>query len=369
MIDVVMEKEYFGIHSHHEKYSVFDAEHNNNSSNNNNNGENLPYFHPEYASSTRAQLNHTLNRLRGPRIGYCRGEYDRVVFVPMQFNVWLTGLVRWCDGLDLRMRKPCESMSSSSPSSSPSVEKLKGKQISRWEQWVVKYRAEQYTVGGRLGGAQSNSYRESSEYHGEMIESRNHNQSMHLDSIHVVNYADGSVSIGRSHERRDYEPRRHRTCHDESMFSFGSSSPLSRISKFKLEKLTKIDRKSKMHMLKIAVIVLVNVILVVKVVQSYQGKSSAPDNQWSENIASYPGGKITIDDLDEIQAPPEAATRHAPNGEHVTEKSENSKRDIDTFYRSSQLKNEPSSEAAVPASVPARAPSKATLAVDYHDVD
>lgn len=215
MIDVVMEKEYFGIHSHHEKYSVFDTECE----------DELTYYGPEYASSTRAQLHHAMNSLRGPRIGYSRGEYDRVVFVPMQFNVWLTGLVRWCDGLDLRMRKTIETEN-----------EVKAKN-SRWEELVIKYRAG-YRIRNASPLKSEEAYcdGESMEYHREMVESHNHNN-MRLDSVHVVSNPDGTVSYGRSHYERAYERRQ------DTLFSFRPSSPLSLISKFKTEKFDKIDKK------------------------------------------------------------------------------------------------------------------------------
>lgn len=218
MIDVVMEKEYFGIHSHHEKYSVFDTECE----------DELTYYGPEYASSTRAQLHHAMNRLRGPRIGYSRGEYDRVVFVPMQFNVWLTGLVRWCDGLDLRMRKTTSETESEAKAKS-----------SRWEEWVIKYRAGLHRIRNARSPLKSEeAYRdgESMEFHREMIESRNDDQRMRLDSVRIVSNP-GSGSYGRSHYERAYDRRQ------DTLFSFRPSSPLSLISKLKIEKFDKIDKK------------------------------------------------------------------------------------------------------------------------------
>ncbi|KAF9373635.1 sphingomyelin synthase [Podila verticillata] len=330
MIDVVMEKEYFGIHSHHEKYSVFDTECE----------DDLTYYGPEYASSARAQLHHAMNHLRGPRIGYSRGEYDRVVFIPMQFNVWLTGLVRWCDGLDLRMRKTV-----------PDTEESNKAKSSRWEEWVIKYRAGQYRIRNARSPLKSEeAYRdgESMEYHREMIESHNHNhsQSMRLDSVRIVSHPDGSVSYGQSRYERGYDRRQ------DTLFSFRPSSPLSLISKFKTEKFDKIDKKSKIHALKIALIVLVNVILLVKAVQHYQGRSSEPPKEWPEEMVAYPGGKITIDDMEEIQV-------HEPNHNRDAEASGFVKRgegENDTWSNLSRR--------AVPL-------SKAGMgsAIDYNDVD
>lgn len=138
MIDVVMEHEYFGIKSHHEKYSVFDSttteyEFEQDEDDDDN------YCNDSYATlrARRRQLEHVLNRLRGPRIGYGRGEYDRVAFVPVQFNTWLKNLIRWCDGLDLRMR--------------PAECTMGG--VSRWDEYVVRYRSEQVSGNGAQGSS------------------------------------------------------------------------------------------------------------------------------------------------------------------------------------------------------------------------
>ena len=132
-VDVVMEEEYFGIKSHHEKYRAFD--------------EALNEYEFAQEDDTeqcagrtqfrmrRRQLEHAMNRLRGPRIGYGRGEYDRVAFVPVQFNLWLTGLIRWCDGLDLRMRPALKERVKTEASSSQ-------ESSTRWEELVVRYRCE-----------------------------------------------------------------------------------------------------------------------------------------------------------------------------------------------------------------------------------
>lgn len=74
---------------------------------------------------------------------------------------------------------------------------------------------------------------------------------------------------------------------------------------------------SKIHVLKIALIVLVNVILVVKAVQHYQGRSSEPPKEWPEEMVAYPGGKITIDDMEEIQVPEPNHNRDAQASEFV----------------------------------------------------
>ncbi|KAF9163260.1 hypothetical protein BGX21_011115 [Mortierella sp. AD011] len=127
MIDVVMEKEYFGLNRHREKYAVFDSRWSENKSHEQNQESekecsvaNVPESAATGFAARRAQLEYRMNRLRGPGIGYDRGEHDRVAFVPMQYNIWLTGAVRWCDGLDLRMRRADDDSS-----------------ISRWEELII----------------------------------------------------------------------------------------------------------------------------------------------------------------------------------------------------------------------------------------
>ncbi|KAI1316890.1 hypothetical protein EDD11_009380 [Mortierella claussenii] len=167
MIDVVMEEEYFGIKSHHEKYTVFDSAtteyefaHDQDEAAEGDEEEmcitttttttttiiNGNITKSTTISSRRRQLEHHMNRLRGPRIGYGRGEYDRVAFLPVQFNLWLKGMIRWCDGLDLRMNPPVLESPVSSSSSTTSSENSVS---SRWDELVIKHRAE------RVSDAQS----------------------------------------------------------------------------------------------------------------------------------------------------------------------------------------------------------------------
>ncbi|KAF9328535.1 hypothetical protein BG006_008296 [Podila minutissima] len=122
MIDVVMEKEYFGLQRQNEKYLVFgdsaslkdiDTE------------ETITTAKDTSFAGQRARLNKRMNRMRGAGIGYDRSEHDRVAFVPMQYNTWLTGAVRWCDGLDLRMRQ----------SSSGTGD------CTRWEELIITHRS------------------------------------------------------------------------------------------------------------------------------------------------------------------------------------------------------------------------------------
>ncbi|KAI8596424.1 hypothetical protein EDD21DRAFT_3865 [Dissophora ornata] len=137
MIDVVMEKEYFGLKRHHDKYMIFDSRwsQEQDQEQRSRTGEEDPEKGLAVNSSEqqstasvfaakRAQLEHRMNRMRGPGMGYDRGEHDRVAFVPMQYNIWLIGAIRWCDGLDLRM---CQSSMGSAGS--------------RWEELVVDRRS------------------------------------------------------------------------------------------------------------------------------------------------------------------------------------------------------------------------------------
>jgi hypothetical protein len=131
MIDVVMEKEYFGLKRHNDKYTVFDArlteshlDHNDHDDQNEGDDNNDAEKTTTTARDARKeQLKRRLNRLRGPGIGFDRGEHSRVAFVPMQYNTWLTGAVRWCDGLDIRMRQS-----------------LENDVASRWEELVIERR-------------------------------------------------------------------------------------------------------------------------------------------------------------------------------------------------------------------------------------
>ncbi|KAF9405027.1 hypothetical protein BGZ94_003805 [Podila epigama] len=148
MIDVVMEKEYFGLRRQNEKYQAFDSASGHTLTNGSEVTEQsrgrrrqdalsqeeeqteLDQDHEEAKNNnklavTRARLNNRLNRLRGPGIGYDRSEHDRVAFVPMQYNTWLTGAVRWCDGLDLRMRQSADGEGD----------------VTRWEELVLHQRS------------------------------------------------------------------------------------------------------------------------------------------------------------------------------------------------------------------------------------
>ncbi|KAF9346215.1 hypothetical protein BGX26_002297 [Mortierella sp. AD094] len=281
MIEVVMEEEYFGIKSHHEKYSTFDsavAEYEFSQ-------EGLDSAETEGddgACTTgnptllqrRRQLEHALNRLRGPRIGYGRGEYDRVAFVPMQFNVWLKNIIRWCDGLDLRMRPSAEVSSASS---------------SRWEELVVRYRA------GQVSGESIHSFQSSSrtsrktdrEYEDDVTYEYEDRREM------VQVYNDGSFNEGlpihnyTNESRQQYGQGRWRS------LQLNSSFPRTRSPNAREDKSEKTERNKKLHILKVALIILVNAILLIKVVELIRNRAaSGPPSQWPKEMEAYPGGEI-----------------------------------------------------------------------------
>src|SRR5690606_36398901 len=137
-IDLVMEREYFGVRRHQEKYKAFDNHLLSNKQENFNQNINN-YLEQEGSILNRIEFH--LNRLRGPGIGYDRGEYDRVVFLPKQFNSWLVGIIRWCDGLDLRMRESSSFCSGSE--SSFNYNSGTNKSYSRWEELVIHHRSRQ----------------------------------------------------------------------------------------------------------------------------------------------------------------------------------------------------------------------------------
>ncbi|KAI7818189.1 hypothetical protein BC939DRAFT_506814, partial [Gamsiella multidivaricata] len=128
-------------------------------------------------AAKRAQLEYRLNRMRGPGIGYDRGEHDRVAFVPMQYNIWLTGLVRWCDGLDLRMYQSSEDTAAES----------------RWEELVIDRRIKDQEGFGQSSSS-SLSYRQkrnSTEPNVEHGHGREPTAApVMLDSIRVISHPD-----------------------------------------------------------------------------------------------------------------------------------------------------------------------------------
>ncbi|KAF9295748.1 PAP2 superfamily C-terminal-domain-containing protein [Linnemannia elongata] len=143
MVDTVMEKEYFGLRRHNEKYTMFDSywdekeklqeQHYKQLVDQSSKDDDPSAPQPSALALKRAQLQHVMNRIRGPGIGYSRGEYDRVAFIPMQYNIWLTGLIRWCDGLDLRMRQSSNGLG-----------------VTRWEEYVMEHRTQQNPVSSSI---------------------------------------------------------------------------------------------------------------------------------------------------------------------------------------------------------------------------
>ncbi|KAF9956857.1 hypothetical protein BGZ65_002421 [Modicella reniformis] len=285
MIDVVMEEEYFGIESHHEKYKVFD--------NLSTEYEFAQDEDDDINSRTilhirRRQLEHTLNRLRGPRIGYGRGEYDRVAFLPVQFNTWLKGLIRWCDGLDLRMR----------------ADENSEEDVSRWDELVVRYRSEQVSNNSFQASRVRRKADEGLEECDERIEGYRQQDGSILESIRIHGY---------SFEARQQQHGRWRSS------SLRSASPRRRSSSsLKEEKEDKMDRKRKLRIIKIAFIIFINVILLTKLVQVIQSRvNSAPPSHWPQEMESYPGGAIYTNDTPaSITAPnPQQQPNHDNNVE------------------------------------------------------
>ncbi|KAG0000047.1 hypothetical protein BGZ79_006376 [Entomortierella chlamydospora] len=287
IIEVVMEEEYFGVKSHHEKYSTFDntvAEYEFSQ-------EELDCAETEgddgtytIRSSTllqrRRQLEHALNRLRGPRIGYGRGEYDRVAFIPMQFNVWLKNIIRWCDGLDLRMR-PSAEVSSTSPS--------------RWEELVVRYRAGQVS-GESVHDFQSSS-RTSRKTEREQENDATYEYEDREEMVQVYN--DGSFPMHNytNESRQQYSQGRWRS------FQLNSSSQRSRSPNAKEDKSEKTKSDKKIHILKVAFLILVNAILLIKIVDLIESRvASGPPSQWPKEMEAYPGGSINNNEPSPVMA-------------------------------------------------------------------
>ncbi|KAG0371598.1 hypothetical protein BGX24_001449, partial [Mortierella sp. AD032] len=265
MVDVVMEREYFGIESHSEKYSAFDP-------------TSTEYEFPAYEDdlSTRHQsdfqirrrrLEHQMNRIRGPGIGYGRGEYDRVAFVPMQLNVWLTNIVRWCDGLDLRMRQDMPAASKNS---------------TRWEELVVRYRSGRSTpaTSSDTPCSSANCCHRKSESGAFDRQNENGSEMVQLYHSNEVNapLTGGLDDVCNCVDDADYNNSNNQQQHFGSWRSLPlrSGSSRQRSSNYKEDKMGSKDRDRKLHILKVAVIVFVNTILLVKIVEAYQNWSTAP---------------------------------------------------------------------------------------------
>ncbi|KAI7818275.1 hypothetical protein BC939DRAFT_296977 [Gamsiella multidivaricata] len=283
MVDVVMEHEYFGIQSHHEKYAVFDSTIAEYEFIQEEDDEAIRNAGTATLRTRRRQLEHMMNRLRGPRIGYGQGEYDRVAFLPKQFNLWLKGLVRWCDGLDLRMR-PLEGAS---------------KGTSRWEELVVRYRSEQ--VSG--GDSRARMYRKMN----EGVEDEVDEDTMVRSEM---------VQVYRAHECPEQQQQgRWRS------LPLRLTSPRQRKASLKEEKDGKADRDSKWRVLKIAAIIIVNAILLIKIAQAIEnGAPPPPPQHWTKDMESYSGGSINNGTIDAATVAPEynqpQELRRGENQEH-----------------------------------------------------
>ncbi|KAF9914945.1 hypothetical protein BX616_007249 [Lobosporangium transversale] len=327
MIDVVMEEEYFGIKSHHEKYAVFntaaaeyefvtqeqdraideeDEEVKVTISSTTTSTTSTLTPNPtksQTISSRRKQLEYHMNRLRGPRIGYGRGEYDRVAFVPMQFNLWLKNVVRWCDGLDLRMNPYiAENPSTGEQEEEEGLSSLSSS--SRWNELVVRYRAELASITGarcdckKTDGELENNLNGYNELgrHREMVQV--YRSGSGLESVHIHNYME---------ERGQQQHGRWRSMALRT-------SPRSRSPDLKAAKAKKMERNRKLFVLKIALVIFVNVILLIKVIETVQNNSSAAasSSQWPTEMKTYPGGTIYNNNNSYPNSPTSHAT--APSG-------------------------------------------------------
>ncbi|KAF9119633.1 hypothetical protein BGW39_000161 [Mortierella sp. 14UC] len=302
MIDVVMEQEYFGVQSHNEKYSAFDStltEYEFSSYE-----DDLSTRHQSDFHIRRRRLEHHMNRIRGPGIGYGRGEYDRVAFVPMQLNVWLINIVRWCDGLDLRMRQdmPAASMNST-----------------RWEDLVVRYRSVRSTPASSFNSpcssayccyrkSESGAYDRQSENGSEMV------QLYHSNDVNapLTGSSDDVCSCVDDSDYNNNQDQQHSGRWRSLPLRSGSSR--QRPSNYKDDKMGSKDRDRKLHILKVAVIVFVNTILLVKIVEAYQNWSTAPapaphstqDINLNSNSALQPNSPIDPTSAAGYHSPPQA---------------------------------------------------------------
>ncbi|KAG0285244.1 hypothetical protein BGZ96_010459 [Linnemannia gamsii] len=272
MVDVVMEREYFGIESQNEKYSAFDSTSTDYEFSSYDNDD-LSTRHQSDFHIRRRRLEHQMNRMRGPGIGYGRGEYNRVAFVPMQLNVFLINTIRWCDGLDLRMRQDMPAASKNS---------------TRWEDLVVRYRSGRSTPASDLTAAatpcssvncchrksEADTYDRQNENGSEMV------QLYHPNDVNTP-LTGGLDDVCNCSEEPDYYGNSN---NDGQQQHFGrwrslplrSGSSRQRSSNHKEDKYGAKDRDRKLHIIKIALIVFVNTILLVKIVEAYQGRSAAP---------------------------------------------------------------------------------------------
>ncbi|KAG0231396.1 hypothetical protein BGW41_002196 [Actinomortierella wolfii] len=249
MIDIVMDKEYFGVRRSYEKFRVFDSEWERK--------ERRSAIQLSTATSKRARLNRKLNKLRGPGIGYQRTEYDRVAFVPMQYNTWLTGLVRWCDGLDLRMRRS-------------------DRNLNRWEELVIRHRCMNASSENGVQKAEYDGPDDIEQQNGEMIQVSHERDGtilpVMLEGVQVIS-PDGSTTIARPGygiERKNSHNR-----------AIGTKDERNRRA---------------VLILKVSVVVLLSFLVVLKIGQTYLKDHQRRELLWSERMEEYPGGVILTDD-------------------------------------------------------------------------
>ncbi|GJJ76546.1 hypothetical protein EMPS_08905 [Entomortierella parvispora] len=342
LIDVVMEQEYFGIKEHAEKYSAFDQILNEYEMLNeqqqqeqillertDSNEESAPLAATTTTSTTakkslaseakwqnhRRQLEHMMNRLRGPRIGYARGEHDRVAFVPMQYNLGLIGLIRWCDGLDLRMR-PAEPNNRHSANGSGHGS-VRGP--ARWNDLVVRYRIEKETSGSSpnaLYRHRAEDYDYDDEEEEEEDEEDEHDQDNGLEmaeagrrgphkremtQIYSRRIVDGMTLQGVQICNYEEEVQQQQQQQQQQMDQQWRSLPLRKASrrsrmpnaKSSTKTGTK-DRSKKFRLAKMGLIILLNLLLLVVVVRYVQDKSS---------IAAVSSSSPTLSSMDSVRSP------------------------------------------------------------------
>ncbi|KAF8937942.1 hypothetical protein BGZ47_008811 [Haplosporangium gracile] len=297
MIDVVMEREYFGIQSHNEKYSAFDSTSTDHEFSSYDNDDLSTRYQSDF-HIRRRRLAHQMNRIRGPGIGYGRGEYDRVAFVPMQLNVCLINIVRWCDGLDLRMRQDTPTASKNS---------------TRWEDLVVRYRSGRSTPASDLTAAtpcssancchrksEADTYDRQNENGSEMV------QLYHPSDVNAP-LTGGLDDVCHCSEESDYNNDDNQQQHFGRWRSLPlrSGSSRQRSSNYKEDKYGSKDRDRKLHIVKVALIVFVNTILLVKIVEAYQGSSTAPPPPAHQEINAI-NGTLQPDTPTAAYRPPQA---------------------------------------------------------------
>ncbi|KAF9081825.1 sphingomyelin synthase [Mortierella sp. AD031] len=300
MIDVIMEREYFGVEAQNEKYSAFDSTSTEYEFSSTYDDDIISTRHQSDFQIRRRRLEHQMNRIRGPGIGYGRGEYDRVAFVPMQLNTCLISIIRWCDGLDLRMRQDVPAAS---------------KDSSRWENLVVRYRA------GRSIPSTSTTPCSSAHCIRRKPEGAYDGQNENGSEM-VQLYHPNDVSAPLNSGLDD-------VCHcDESDYNqqenFGrwrslplrTASPHQRPSNQKEDKSGTKERDRKLHILKIGLIVFVNTILLVKIVEAYQGRSSAPPSHAEISINSSNNNSIQPEPTAAPYHPPQTQDQDQDIGEH-----------------------------------------------------